>query len=88
MDFDFLQPYCAWSHSSQSAYLYQGDCLRIMDEMIEANPNGYFDMIFADPPYFLSNGGVTCHSGKMVSVNKGRWDASSSLEDNQAFHLA
>ena len=28
------------------------------------------DMIFADPPYFLSNGGVTCKGGKMVSVNK------------------
>ena len=32
------------------------------------------DMIFADPPYFLSNGGVTCKGGKMVSVNKGDWD--------------
>jgi site-specific DNA-methyltransferase (adenine-specific) len=31
-------------------------------------------MIFADPPYFLSNGGITCSSGKMVSVNKGSWD--------------
>ncbi|MBE5969205.1 MAG: site-specific DNA-methyltransferase [Lachnospiraceae bacterium] len=32
------------------------------------------DMIFADPPYFLSNGGITCNGGKMVSVNKGNWD--------------
>lgn len=32
------------------------------------------DMIFADPPYFLSNDGVTCKGGKMVSVNKGNWD--------------
>lgn len=32
------------------------------------------DMIFADPPYFLSNDGITCSSGKMVSVNKGNWD--------------
>ena len=31
-------------------------------------------MIFADPPYFLSNGGVTCQGGKMVSVDKGTWD--------------
>ena len=30
------------------------------------------DMIFADPPYFLSNDGITCNGGKMVSVNKGR----------------
>ena len=33
-----------------------------------------FDMIFADPPYFLSNDGITCNGGKMVSVNKGKWD--------------
>ncbi|MBR0289443.1 MAG: hypothetical protein IJQ82_10725, partial [Selenomonadaceae bacterium] len=32
------------------------------------------DMIFADPPYFLSNNGVTCNGGKMTSVNKGDWD--------------
>lgn len=32
------------------------------------------DMVFADPPYFLSNNGVTCKSGKLVSVNKGDWD--------------
>ena len=31
------------------------------------------DMIFADPPYFLSNDGVTCQAGRMVSVNKGSW---------------
>lgn len=32
------------------------------------------DMIFADPPYFLSNDGITCSGGKMVCVNKGNWD--------------
>lgn len=37
-------------------------------------------MIFADPPYFLSNNGVTCQSGKMVSVNKGEWDKKVSLD--------
>ena len=31
-------------------------------------------LIFADPPYFLSNGGITCHAGKMVAVHKGDWD--------------
>lgn len=30
--------------------------------------------IFADPPYFLSNGGISVQSGKIVSVNKGDWD--------------
>ena len=50
--------------------LYQGDCL----EILAALPESCIDVIFADPPYFLSNGGITCHAGKMVSVNKGAWD--------------
>ena len=45
-----------------------------MDELIKKKVR--FDTIFADPPYFLSNDGITCHSGKMVSVNKGDWDKS------------
>ena len=32
------------------------------------------DMIFSEPPYFYSSDGITCQSGKMVSVNKGSWD--------------
>lgn len=35
-----------------------------------------FDMVFADPPYFLSNNGISIQSGKIVSVNKGKWDKS------------
>ena len=46
------------------------------------------DMIFADPPYLLSNGGFTCDGGKMVSVNKGRWDVSNGLKKDFEFHLA
>ena len=46
------------------------------------------DMIFADPPYFLSNGGITCYAGKMVSVNKGKWDISKGIEENHKFNLA
>lgn len=38
-------------------------------------------MIFADPPYFLSNDGISCHSGKQVSVNKGSWDKADSFDD-------
>lgn len=44
------------------------------------------DMIFADPPYFLSNGGVTCQGGKMVSVNKGNWDVGSSFDEKHNFN--
>jgi site-specific DNA-methyltransferase (adenine-specific) len=50
---------------------YQGDCL----EILAAIPENSVDLVFADPPYFLSNGGITCHADKMVSVHKGDWDA-------------
>ena len=46
-----------------------------------------FDMIFADPPYFLSNGGISVQSGKVVCVNKGDWDKGLSQEDMNAFNL-
>lgn len=39
-----------------------------------------FDLIFADPPYFLSNDGLTVKNGKIVSVNKGKWDSSDSYD--------
>lgn len=45
-----------------------------------------FDMIFADPPYFLSNNGITCSSGKMVSVNKGQWDSHLNIKDKHKFN--
>ena len=53
----------------QGVYLYQGDCIEVMDSLIEKYPDGCFDMIFADPPYFLSNDGISCQNGQMVSVN-------------------
>jgi 16S rRNA G966 N2-methylase RsmD len=48
--------------------LLHGDCVTLLNEF-----HFQFDMIFADPPYFLSNGGISVQSGKMVSVNKGDW---------------
>lgn len=68
-------------------YLYQANCLELLDLIAEKHPQGCFDMIFADPPYFLSNGGVTCQNGRMVSVNKGAWDKSQGTELNHAFNL-
>ena len=50
--------------------LFQGDCVDILNRATPKSVN----MIFADPPYMLSNGGITCQSGKVVSVNKGKWD--------------
>ena len=44
-------------------------------------------MIFADPPYFLSNGGISLQSGKVVCVNKGNWDKGKSQEDMMAFNM-
>ena len=43
-------------------------------------------MIFADPPYFLSNGGITCHAGRMVKVDKGEWDRVRGAELNHEFN--
>ena len=45
-----------------------------------------FDMIFADPPYFLSGNGITCSGGKMVSVNKGKWDKTLSIKEKYEFN--
>lgn len=44
------------------------------------------DMIFADPPYFLSNDGITCSGGKMVSINKGEWDKTLSIKEKHKFN--
>jgi site-specific DNA-methyltransferase (adenine-specific) len=62
--------------------IYQGDCLEILQNI----PASSVDLVFADPPYFLSNGGITCHAGKMVSVNKGSWDKSNGPDANHAFN--
>lgn len=44
------------------------------------------DMIFADPPYFLSGDGITCSSGKMVSVKKGKWDKKIDIKEKHKFN--
>ena len=44
------------------------------------------DMVFADPPYFLSNDGISCSGGRRVSVNKGDWDKLDTLEDKHNFN--
>ncbi|HYB61036.1 MAG TPA: DNA methyltransferase, partial [Methylomirabilota bacterium] len=64
--------------------IFQGDCI----EILRSIPADSVDLIFADPPYFLSNNGITCHAGRMVSVNKGEWDRSRGAEANHEFNRA
>jgi site-specific DNA-methyltransferase (adenine-specific) len=70
----------AYHDSVSNAFLYHGDAFDVMTAISAKHPEGCFDMIFADPPYKLSNGGMTCHAGKAVSVNKGKWDKSDGPE--------
>lgn len=62
--------------------LLEGDCIKLLPLF-----NFKFDMIFADPPYFLSNDGISVQSGKIVSVNKGEWDKGGTIESVNAFNL-
>ena len=72
----------AWYCSENKDFiLAKGNCLELLP-----NINFQFDMIFADPPYFLSNGGISVQSGKQVSVNKGEWDKSQGFEKDNAFN--
>ncbi len=64
--------------------LYNVDSLALMNRFSD----NYVDMIFADPPYLLSNDGFTCQNGRMVSVNKGNWDKSNGFDNDLVFHEA
>ncbi|MGV8162770.1 MAG: DNA-methyltransferase [Candidatus Nanoarchaeia archaeon] len=68
-------------YSEKDVVLYKGDCL----EVIRKLPKNSVTTVFADPPYNLSNGGISCRSGKMVSVNKAEWDKSKGLSED--FHF-
>lgn len=62
--------------------LLKGDSFKLLKKI---EPKSV-DMIFADPPYFLSSGGISCQNGKQVSVNKGEWDYSKTIEDRIKYH--
>lgn len=83
-----IQANLSYSNKDKDIYLYKDNCLTFMDELIKNHPDGVFDMIFSDPPYFLSNGGITCQSGKMVKVDKGSWDKSQGAELNHQFNYS
>ena len=72
-----------WESSDRSAALYRGDAL----ELLRHIPDDSIDCVWTDPPYMLSNDGITCVGGRMVSVNKGEWDRSQGLENDHEFNL-
>lgn len=80
-------PRLAYRDDERGVWLYHGNSLELLDAIAAKHPEGRFDCIFADPPYFLSNGGITCHAGKMVKVDKGDWDKSRGPELNHEFNL-
>jgi len=66
----------------QGFTLLYGDSFKLLKRIKEES----VDMIFADPPYFLSSGGISCKNGKQVSVNKGEWDNTKTIEEKITFH--
>lgn len=70
-------------------FLNNEDFKLILGDSFEVLPrikSNSIDMIFADPPYFLSNGGITCKSGKMVSVDKAHWDKLNGITEVHEFN--
>ena len=65
-----------------NVHLFNDDCVKILSLL----PENSIDLIFADPPYLLSNNGITCQNGTMASVNKGKWDKSRGFDDDVEFH--
>ena len=62
--------------------LLHGDALLLLKKIKSQS----VDMIFADPPYFLSGDGITCSAGKMVSVKKGEWDEKIDIKEKHNFN--
>ena len=75
-----ITPY--YKSPSHDFNLVCGDTFELLPEF-----DFQFDMIFADPPYFLSSGGISVQSGKVVCVDKGDWDKSMSQDDINAFNI-
>lgn len=86
----FPQPYMVAEETDPAFYydvfngikLYNADTFSFFNNI----PNNCVDLIFADPPYFLSSEGITCHSGKMGNVNKGEWDKSKPIGEIHTYN--
>ena len=75
-----IKPY--YKSSDRTFTLLHGDCFKLLREF-----EFKFSCIFADPPYFLSNGGISVQSGKVVCVDKGDWDKGKSQEEMLEFNM-
>ncbi len=71
-----------WKSADGKSELYQQESL----EWLSSLPEDSVDCIWTDPPYLLSNDGITCVAGKMVKVNKGEWDRSRGLQLDHKFN--
>lgn len=71
-----------YKSSNRDFTLLEGDCTVLLPQF-----SFKFDMIFADPPYFLSNGGISVQSGKVVCVDKGEWDKGGTPKTIDEFNL-
>ena len=74
----------AWQSEDGRSKLYAADALATL----KALPENSVDCVWTDPPYLLSNDGVTCVAGRRVSVNKGDWDQSQGIELDHEFNRA
>ena len=68
--------------TSEEFTLIKGNSFSVLKQLT----NKSVDMIFADPPYFLSSGGISCSGGKQVLVDKGEWDKSLGIEERLTYH--
>lgn len=77
-----LSPSKVWSSPDNESTLYWADSFQFMDSL----KGNSIDCIWTDPPYLLSNDGITCVAGRMVKVNKGEWDRSNGIEMDHQFN--
>lgn len=83
IDVQFHAPNPTYYKSPDRAFtLLHGDCFKLLREF-----DFKFSCIFADPPYFLSNGGISVQSGKVVCVDKGEWDKGKSQQEMMEFNM-
>ena len=79
---EVISPVLDWRADDQRSCVYHSDAL----EFLKSLHSDSVDCVWTDPPYLLSNDGVTCVAGKRVPVNKGEWDRSHGLELDHEFN--